>query len=139
MWIWFGLAVAALIGEVASGTFYLLIVAVALAAAGVAAWLAISVEWQLVICAVVALLSLVALRRTGVLKKREINAAKNADVNLDIGQIVEVESWSDTGRSRVRYRGASWEAELAVDQPKEPGLFRISEIRGTRLILKRKV
>jgi len=137
MWIWFGLAVAALIGEVASGTFYLLIVAVAFAGAGITAGLSIGIEWQLVVCAAVALLSLLVLRRTGVLKKREVNAAKNVDVNLDIGQTVEVESWSDNGRARVKYRGASWQAELAPGQTAEPGQFRISEIRGTLLILKR--
>lgn len=39
MWIWFGLAAVALIGEVGSGTFYLLLVALGLAAGGIAAWL----------------------------------------------------------------------------------------------------
>lgn len=138
MWIWFGLAVLALIGEVVSGTFYLLIVGVAFALAGVAAGLSLGVEWQLVVCAAVALLSLLVLRRTGVLKKREVNSAKNADVNLDIGQTVEVETWSDLGLTRVKYRGASWQAELASGQVKEPGFFKIVEIRGTRLILARK-
>ena len=33
MWTWFGLAVLALIGELVTGTFYLLLIAVGLAAA----------------------------------------------------------------------------------------------------------
>lgn len=92
MWIWFGLAAVALIGEVGSGTFYLLLVALGLAAGGIAAWLGADLAWQLVACGLVALLGLLALRRTGVLKKREVNAARNADVNLDIGQSVMVDA-----------------------------------------------
>ena len=37
MWIWLGLAALALIGELATGTFYLLLVALGLAGGGVAA------------------------------------------------------------------------------------------------------
>lgn len=101
MWIWFGLAAVALIGEVSSGTFYLLLVALGLVAGGIAAWLAVGFEWQLVACAVVALLGLLVLRRTGILKKREIHAGRNADVNMDIGQTVQVDAWSEAGTTRV--------------------------------------
>lgn len=135
MWIWFGLAAAALIGEVASGTFYLLLVAVGLTAAGLAAWAGLALEWQLLACALVALLGLLVLRRRGILKKREIDAARNADVNLDIGQTVNVEYWSDAGGARVQYRGASWQAWLADGQPRRPGPHVITEIHGAVLVL----
>ena len=121
MWIWFGLAAAALIGEVASGTFYLLLVAVGLTAAGLAAWAGLALEWQLLACALVALLGLLVLRRRGILKKREIDAARNADVNLDIGQTVNVEYWSDAGGARVQYRGASWQARGGAGPPRRAG------------------
>lgn len=139
MWIWFGLAIAALIGELSSGTFYLLLVALGLAAGGVAAWLDLGVQWQLVVCAAVALAGLALLRRTRVLKKREVDDRRNADVHLDIGQTVDVQAWSENGLARVWYRGAHWQAELAAGQTSTPGQYRISEIRGTRLILTRKV
>lgn len=138
MWIWFGLAVVALIGEVASGTFYLLLVALGLVAGGIAAWLDVGLQWQLIACAVVGLAGLFVLRRTGVLKKREVDARRNADVHLDIGQTVDVEAWTDAGLARVWYRGAHWQAELAAGQTPAPGLHQISEIRGTRLVLTRK-
>lgn len=138
MWIWFGLAFVALIGEIASGTFYLLLVALGLAAGGVAAWLAVDFQWQLVLCAAIALAGLFVLRRTGVLKKREVDATRNADVHLDIGQVVDVESWPDNGVARVWYRGAHWQAELAAGQTPAPGAHVISEMRGTRLVLTRK-
>ena len=138
MWTWFGLAAAALIGEVATGTFYLLLVALGLAAGGVAAWLDAGLEWQLIACAAVALLGLFVLRKSGVLKKREVNASRNADVHMDIGQTVEVEQWTASGTARVWYRGAHWQAELAVGQVAEPGTYVIHEMRGTRLVLVRK-
>lgn len=135
MWIWFGLAAIALIGEVASGTFYLLLVALGLAAAGVAAWLGFGLEWQLLACAILALLGLMVLRRRGVLKKRELDPARNADVNLDIGQTVNVEAWSEGGTARVQYRGAQWQAKLASGQTPASGPHKITEIRGAVLIL----
>lgn len=135
MWIWFGLAALALIGEVASGTFYLLLVALGLVAGGLAAWSGVLLQWQLLVCAVVALLGLLGLRRRGVLKKRGLDASRNADVNLDIGQTVSVESWSEEGRARVRYRGASWQAQLAAGQPRQAGLHVISAVKGSVLIL----
>ena len=135
MWIWLGLAALALIGELATGTFYLLLVALGLAAGGIAAWLLAGLEWQLVACGAVLLLGLLVLRKTPVLKKREVDAASNADVNLDIGQTVNVEAWADNGTARVWYRGAHWQAELAAGQPAHGGEHTITELRGTRLVL----
>ena len=135
MWIWLGLAALALIGELATGTFYLLLVALGLAGGGLAAWLNAGLEWQLLACGVVVLLGLVILRKTRVLKKREVDAASNADVNLDIGQVVSVEAWSDNRTARVWYRGAHWQAELAEGHASHGGEHVITELRGTRLVL----
>ncbi len=135
MWIWLGLAALALIGELATGTFYLLLVALGLAAGGIAAWLNAGLEWELVACGVVLLLGLLVLRKTRVLKKREVNSARNADVNLDIGQTVMVEAWSDNGAARVWYRGAHWQAELAKGCAPQAGEHIITELRGSILVL----
>jgi membrane protein implicated in regulation of membrane protease activity len=106
-----------------------------LAAGGVAAWLSAGLEWQLVACGVVLLLGLLLLRKTRVLKKREVNSARNADVNLDIGQTVSVEAWSEQGTARVWYRGAHWQAELARGQAPRAGEHIITELRGSTLVL----
>lgn len=135
MWIWFGFAALALIGEVASGTFYLLLVALGAIAAGVAAWFSLAFEWQLLVCIIVALGGLVTLRKTKVLKKREVNAARNADVHMDIGQTVMVDAWSEQGLSTVLYRGAQWQAQLAQGCPRHSGPHTITEVRGTRFIV----
>lgn len=143
MWTWFGLAVLALIGELLTGTFYLLLVAVGLAAAGIAAWLAFSPEVQLIAFGIVVLAALVVLRKTRVLKKREIRPERNANVIMDIGQTVEVTDWAPDGTTRVQYRGAAWQASLAEGQSNQgeapqPGTHVITEMRGNRLILARK-
>lgn len=135
MWIWLGLAALALIGELATGTFYLLLVALGLAAGGVAAWFGAALQWQLVACGVVLLAGLLVLRKTRVLKQRGLDAARNADVNLDIGQTVVVESWSANGTARVWYRGAHWQAELARGQAPRAGEQIITEMRGSILVL----
>jgi hypothetical protein len=72
-------------------------------------------------------------RRTGP------DAARDPSVNLDIGQPVAVPAWqTDTdGRctSRVQYRGAQWDVEMAAGQACTPGPCTIVEIRGSRLIV----
>src|SRR3546814_1819621 len=138
MWFWFGFAVLALIGEVMTGTFYLLLFALGLAAAGITALAGGVLAWQIVTVSVVTAAGLLVLRRTGVLKKSEINAARNADVNLDIGQIVDVASWSGNGVARVWYRGAHWQAVPAggaAGVSPRPGSHRIVEIQGSTLFL----
>jgi membrane protein implicated in regulation of membrane protease activity len=135
MWFWFGFAVLALIGEVMTGTFYLLLFALGLAAAGVTALLAGNLAWQIVTVSVVMAVGLFVLRKTGVLKKSEINAARNVNVNLDIGQTVEVESWTPGNTARVWYRGAYWQAGLAPGAVRQAGSYRIIEIQGSTLLL----
>lgn len=135
MWIWFGLAVLALIGEVATGTFYLLLVATGLAAGGLAVVAGLALQWQLLVCGAVVIAGLLLLRGTGVLKKREIDAQRNADVNLDIGQIVKVDDWAGGRTARVWYRGASWDAVLAAGCDPVAGEQVITEVRGSQLIV----
>lgn len=149
MWYWFGLAALALIGEALSGTFYLLLVAVALVAAGIAAYFALAFGLQLAICAIVIVAGALVLRRVGVLKLRG-DSTTNANVNLDIGQLVTVEAWESDGTARVWYRGAHWQAKLmqsaaaaagatvaqtsTISSP-QPGRYRIAGIRGSLLLL----
>ncbi|HCN72801.1 MAG TPA: NfeD-like family protein 1 [Pusillimonas sp.] len=135
MWFWFGIAALALIGEILSGTFYLLLIAAGLAAAGVAAAVGAALSVQIAVVAIVTGLGLVVLRKTGFLKKREINAARNRDVVLDIGQTIMVTTWSENNRTKIRYRGASWDARLAKGAIAKPGPHKIMEMDGTVLIL----
>lgn len=135
-YLWFAAAVVLVIAELATGTFYLLMVALGVAAGGVAALLAFGPATQTVAAAVVATAAVVVLRRSryGVVQRKG-NAATDPNVNLDIGQELDVPGWDDHRRARVPYRGADWTVELAPDNVASPGRFRIVEVRGSTLIV----
>ena len=136
-WIWFGLMALALIGEVMTGTFYLLIVAAGFAVAGGLAYVGMSVAVQIAVCAIAVLVATLLLRKTGVLKKREVDASANADVNMDVGQTVTIDVWTTPHSTRVWYRGTHWEAELAPGAPAiaAPRRYVITHTRGNTLVV----
>lgn len=139
-WItWFVLAAVFVILEMATGTFYLLMLGVALAAGGVAALAGVSAEWQILVAAGVGAAAMFALRKSKFGKTRKIDAANDPNVNLDVGQTVAIETWTTipdgASTARVMYRGALWNIELAHGSFARPGLFVIREVRGNRLIV----
>ncbi|MBP0630953.1 MULTISPECIES: NfeD family protein [unclassified Cupriavidus] len=134
-YLWFVAAVALVIVELNTGTFYLLMVAVGLAAGGVGALLDLSPAAQTVTAALVAAVLIAGLRRTRFGKLRRGNAAADPNVNLDIGQELDVPAWDANGRARVPYRGADWTVELAPNCAATPGRYRIVEVRGSTLVV----
>lgn len=134
-YLWFAAAIVLIIVEMATGTFYLLMIACGVAAGGVAALLGVAVPMQTVTAALVAIVAIVALRRSRFGRLRRGDAASDPDVNLDIGQEVEVPAWDDFRRARVPYRGADWTVELAPGSDPAPGRYRIVEIHGATLIV----
>lgn len=138
--IWFTAVCVLVVLEMASGTFYLLMLAIGVAGGGVAAILGAGGIWQCVIAAVIAAAATTALRRSRFGKSEQIPASRNPDVNLDIGQTISVDVWeqatSVTPRARVPYRGAFWDVELAAGNQAVTGVFVIEEIRGNCLIVR---
>jgi membrane protein implicated in regulation of membrane protease activity len=128
---WFLLALILLGLEMTSGTFYLLVVAVAMAVGGLAALLGARLEWQLVLGAATGIAGTIMLRRWR--KRTQPGEAPNA--SLDIGQAVRVIKWNDNGTARVFYRGAEWDAEAeSADTPRDETLY-IAAVRGSALVL----
>ena len=128
--LWFLLALVLLAAEMATGTFYLLVLAIALATGGVAALMDLSVPTQLTLCAVVGIVGTIILRRSKITRPESAESQ-----NLDIGQPVRVLHWREDGTLRVIYRGAEWDAEvLSADTPRDQNLF-IHSMRGSTLIL----
>ncbi len=131
---WFLLALLLLGLEMATTTFYLLVLSVAMAVAGLAAMLAASMAWQLQLCALTVIAGNLFLRRW---KKSQVAEAWS----LDVGQPVQVLTWHENGTARVMYRGAGWDAWLDAEEAREPacllrdGIFYIKAIRGSSLIL----
>jgi len=133
--VWFSLAVLLVIGELMTGTFYLLMVAIGLLAGGLAALIGLAFPAQAIVAAIVAVFGIVGLRRTSYGRVTRENAARNRNVNLDIGEMLRVDAWSPERRARVRYRGAAWDVELAPHAPATGGEFRIVEVRGNVLVV----
>jgi membrane protein implicated in regulation of membrane protease activity len=130
---WFLLALVLLGLEMVTGTFYLLVLAVALAVGGLTALLTAGIAWQLLLSAATGLAGTIILRRW---KSAQASEAPNA--SLDVGQPVKVFKWNDDGTARVNYRGAEWDAELeSADIPHDATLY-IAAVRGSGLVLTRR-
>lgn len=135
MWFWFGVAAVFLLLEMATGTFYLLLVALGLVASGIAAYADLSLTWQIISGLVVSLIGLIVLHRYRQ-SKGHVPTQSNPDVVQDIGQSVTVNAWDENGQASVFYRGASWSARIDVDQPAQPGEHYIQAVQGLTLILR---
>ena len=132
-WVLAGIAVAA---ELATGTFYLLMVALGLVGAALAAHLGSLVSMQVLTAAIVgggATAAWHALRRSR--GQADPDVSTDRDVNLDIGERVNVPAWAGDRTARVPYRGSIWTARL------EPGALAVSgehvvrAVEGNWLIL----
>lgn len=137
--IWFAVACVLIILEMATGTFYLLMIAIGTAAGGIAALSGASGTWQCIVAAVLAAISTFALRLSRFGKSENLDASRDPGVNLDIGQTLEVAEWRNVAgaasTARVMYRGALWDVELASGGTAVAGQFRIQEVQGNRLIV----
>ena len=133
--IWWLLAGAAVAVELMTGTFYLLMLAIGLAAGALAAHGGASQAWQLVAAALVGSGAvggwyLVRRRRPG-----GPPPEANADVNLDVGETLTVDQWQPDGTAQVRYRGASWTVVHPPGVVPAPGLHRVRQVMGNRLVV----
>jgi membrane protein implicated in regulation of membrane protease activity len=135
--IWWLLMGAAVAVELMTGTFYLLMFAVGLAAAAISAHLGASVTSQLVIAALVGGGAVIAWHFLRGKKMVGKNAEFNSDVNMDIGQTVQVEVWNQDGTAQVKYRGANWAAQLQEGSGAGAGTYSVEQVIGSRLILKK--
>lgn len=131
---WIGAGVL-IVAELMTGTFYLLMIALGFLAGAIAFGLGAPLDLQLIVAAVVALVAVIALRRSRFGRRRRItDASTDPGVNLDIGETLTVASWHD-GRARTMYRGAEWDVELAPGEPENAPLYEIKAVRGNCLVL----
>ena len=131
---WFVVAFGLLVAELLSGTFYLLVISIALAAAGIAALAGASIALQFVVAAAIGIGGSVWLRTTR-FGKRLHERGDDRVQNMDIGQSLRVENWTATRTARANYRGAVWDVELAPGEQPASGEFVIREIQANRLIV----
>jgi membrane protein implicated in regulation of membrane protease activity len=130
---WFLLALVLLGLEMVTGTFYLLVLAIALAVGGLTALFTTGIVWQLVLSALTGVAGIIILRRW-----KSAQASEAPSASLDVGQPVKVLKWNDDGTARVNYRGAEWDAELeSADISRDATLY-IAAVRGSSLVLTRR-
>ena len=132
-WIAAGVAVAA---ELATGTFYLLMIALGLCAGALAAHLGSTQPIQLLVAAVVGggATALWHWRRVAGAGPA-LPTAEDRDVNLDIGERVNVPAWASDGTARVSYRGSTWAARLQPGAPAVAGEHVVAAVEGNWLVL----
>jgi len=119
--------------ELLTGTFYLLMIACGTLAGGIAHAVGVPPSWDMLIAAVVALVGVAVVKRSG-LSVRRRDARANPDVNQDIGETLEVTAWHER-RARVMYRGAQWDVELLPGQSESARWYQIRELSGNRLLV----
>ncbi len=132
--LWWLATAALVLAELASGTFYLLMLALGAMAGALAAHAGMSLALQLLAAALVGsgTVGLWHLRR-----RRSLPQARDQNLHLDIGEHVQVEHWDAQGQAQVRYRGTAWQARHVGPGSPVPGEHRIRAIDGNRLLLER--
>jgi membrane protein implicated in regulation of membrane protease activity len=136
--LWWLVAGLLVLAELLTGTFYLLMLAVGMAAAALASHLGYGLTAQLLTAAVVGGGAVVIWHLRRPRRIDALPAGANPDVVLDVGQRVHVTHWQHDGTARVQYRGASWTARLATppaDGAPVPGDHVIRAIDGSLLML----
>jgi len=131
--IWFAAALLLGIAELVTGTFVLLGMAIAAVGGGVAALVGVPLVGQLVVAAVLGVVGCgLAARMHG--RCARLPADENPDVNPDIGNPIQVDSWA--GRAaRASYRGAQWDVEYLGEEPPGPGKYIIRRVAGSKLLV----
>lgn len=121
--------------ELLTGTFYLLMLGIGFAAGAIAAHLGWSQTAQIVIAALVGGGAVVVWHLRQMQGQKEAPAQSNVNVNLDIGETVQIESWNADGTADVHYRGARWTAIHRTGVIPTAGPHRVAELVGNRLLV----
>ncbi len=137
--VWLVLGGVIVIMELFTGTFYLLMIAIGFAAGALVAFLGWSIEAQLISAALIGTIATVSLRRSRFGVRNKVDASRDPNVNLDIGQAIQVSTWNSTGAdthtARTMYRGAQWDVQCVSKVGVLPGMYTIVEVRGSLLIV----
>jgi membrane protein implicated in regulation of membrane protease activity len=130
--------------ELATGTFYLLMLALGAAAGALAAHAGLGETAQMATAAIVGFGAAAGWHfkrhQSGATSRQPLGTQADPDLALDLGQTVSVTAWKDDGSTQVSYRGAPWKARLQTPTPgvtPEPGHYRIAAMHGNLLLLEK--
>jgi membrane protein implicated in regulation of membrane protease activity len=128
--------------ELFSGTFYLLMISLGFLAGALVAFLGGAMEFQIIVAALVGSIATIFLRQSRLITTaRKVDPSRDPNVNLDIGQFVQVHEWTkvsqNTYSARAMHRGAMWDIVFEGHEAPGPGSYKIIEIQGSQLIVER--
>ena len=132
---WWWVAFFVLVGaELVTGTFYLLMAALGVAAAALMSHADTSLAQQVAIAAAISSGSVAFWHFTRLHRRNAQHAPLDAVSAMDIGQSVTVVEWRGDTTALVRYRGANWTA-LPAESYTEllVGTHQIVSMEGARL------
>lgn len=133
--VWWLLAGGAVAVELVTGTFYLLMLALGMAAGAIAAHLGAGLTVQMLVAAVIGGGAVIAWHLRSGRTKAEPPAQSNANVNMDIGETIHIAAWNPDGTADVQYRGAHWTAIHRAGVTPSAGPHRVAELVGNRLLV----
>jgi membrane protein implicated in regulation of membrane protease activity len=131
--LWLAGAGLCVVAELASGTFYLLMLTPGFLAGCAAAYAGAPANTQVMIAALVGGGTTAAWHFKRARAPTSAPAESNRDVNLDIGQTLNVPAWAADGSARVSYRGAAWTVRHAGAGEPAPGEHVIVAVQGNQL------
>lgn len=135
--VWWLLAGSLVALELFTGTFYLLMLALGMAAAALSAHAGAGMALQLVCAALVGSAAVVAWYAVKRRRPADPSVRGLRSVNLDIGELIQVDEWAADGTASVKYRGAKWSVIQRPANAPIPGTYRVAELVGNRLLVEK--
>lgn len=135
--LWWLLVGAAVALELFTGTFYLLMLAVGMVAAALAAHAGAGLSVQLIVAAVVGSSAVFGWHLIKRRRPSDPSVRAMRSVNLDVGEVIQIEEWRPDGSATVKYRGAQWTVIQRPGNPPTPGAYRVAELVGNRLLVEK--
>lgn len=130
---WWVLAGTLVALELATGTFYLLMLALGAVAGALVAHAGFNASAQIVASAVFGATATLVWHVKRARHPQSAPAASNPDVLLDIGQTLSVDDWAADGTARAQYRGAAWTVRYVGSGTPASGSHRIVAVDGNVL------
>ena len=132
---WWLLTGAMVALELFTGTFYLLMLAIGMAAAALAAHAGLGLTGQLLLGAIVGSAAVVGWHFKKKQETKTQSGDEHSDVRMDVGETVHIEQWLADGTAKVHYRGAKWDAIHRPGVTPGPGQHRGAELISNRLLV----
>lgn len=133
--LWWLLAGSAVALELFTGTFYLLMLAVGMVAAALAAHAGAGTTVQLIVAAIVGSAAVVGWYLVKKRRDGDPSVRSMRSVNLDVGEMIQIDEWNPDGTASVKYRGAQWTVIQRPGNAPTPGTYRVAELVGNRLLV----